>query len=58
MSTSSGEKVMDSTEENSRLLQGAGAVNQENGYGSQSDAVVWLVFLHISYVFVSCFNNL
>lgn len=45
MSTSSGEKVMDSTEENSRLLQGSVAMNQESGgggggYGSQSDAAV------------------
>lgn len=52
MSTSSGEKAMDYTEENSRLLQGgSAAVIQEGGsgvagYGSQSDAVV-SVFSHM-----------
>lgn len=44
MSTSSGEKAMDITEENSRLLQGSVALNHEGGggggYGSQSDAAV------------------
>lgn len=50
MSTSSGEKVMDNSEENSRLLRDSAAVNQESGgYGSQSDAVVRSDFLRFAF---------